>query len=81
LAGALEISVDFSKITRALWEVYLKHEPDILRNVETVGEDWSRPSNQDAAKLAALDTQLAGLINDGFMVACRRPSSSSSKKR
>lgn len=75
LASSLGIRVDFSKISRALWDIYLRHEEDILRNVSE-DEQWHRPANSEAAKLAELDEKIAKLINDGFMVACRRPSSS-----
>lgn len=71
LGAALGVSVDFSKVTRALWDVYLRHQEDILRNVPE-GELWERPANNDAAGLAELDQRIADLINDGFMVACRR---------
>lgn len=72
LGAALGVSVDFSKVTRALWDVYLRHQEDILRNVPE-GELWERPANNDAAGLAELDQRLADLINEGLMVACRRP--------
>lgn len=72
LGAALGVSVDFSKLTRALWDVYMRHQEDILRNVPE-GETWQRPANNDAAGLAELDERLADLINDGLMVACRRP--------
>ena len=72
LGAALGVSVDFSKVTRALWDVYLRHQEDILRNVPD-GVLWERPANNDAAGLAELDERLADLINEGFMVACRRP--------
>lgn len=72
LGSALGVSVDFSKVTRALWDVYLRHQDDILRNVPE-GEVWERPANNDAAGLAELDQRIADLINEGLMVACRRP--------
>lgn len=75
LGSALGVSVDFSKLTRALWDVYLRHQDDILRNVPE-GESWQRPANNDAAGLAELDERIANLINDGLMVACRRPTNS-----
>ena len=75
LGAALGVSVDFSKVTRALWDIYLRHQEDILRNVPD-DETWERPANNDAVGLAALDERLADLINDGLMVACRRPKNS-----
>ena len=72
LGAKLGISIDFSKLTRALWEVYLRHEEDILRNVPADGT-WERPANQDAVGLAELDEQIAKLVEDGFMVASMRP--------
>lgn len=75
LSAALGVSVDFSKVTRALWDVYIRHQEDILRNVPE-GEIWERPANNDAAGLAELDQRIADLINEGLMVACRRPNNS-----
>lgn len=72
LGAALGVSVDFSKLTRALWDVYMRHQEDILRNVPDDAA-WERPANNDAAGLAELDERLADLINDGLMIACRRP--------
>lgn len=72
LGAALGARVDFSKLTRALWEVYLRHEEDILKNVPEDG-NWQRPSNSDAVGLAELDEQLADLLNEGLMIASRRP--------
>jgi len=72
LGGQLGLSMDFSKVTRALWDVYLRHEEDILRNIPA-GEYWKRPSNSDALGLAELDERVADLINEGFMVASKRP--------
>lgn len=71
LAAKLGVKVDFSKITRALWQVYLKHEEDVLRNA-TNGMTRQRPANDDAIGLAELDEQLARLVNDGLIVAGRR---------
>lgn len=75
LGAALGVSIDFSKVTRALWEVYTRHQEDILRNVPE-GETWERPANNDAAGLAELDERLVDLVNEGLMVACRRPKNS-----
>jgi hypothetical protein len=66
------IPVDFSKVTRALWEVYLRHEEDILRNVPS-GESWIRPANNDAAGLAEMEGRLSTLIEEGLLVASMRP--------
>ena len=71
LGAELGISVDFSKLTRALWECYLKHETDIVRNVPQ-GEEWRRPSNSDGVGLAELDEQLTELVNEGLLMAGRR---------
>lgn len=72
LSAELGVTLDFSKVTRALWEIYLRHEDDILRNVPS-DEVWIRPSNNDALGMAELDDRLARLLNDGLMVASRRP--------
>lgn len=71
LGAELGIRVDFSKLTRALWECYLKHEKDILRSVPE-GEEWRRPGNNDGVGLAELDEQLTELVNEGFLLAGRR---------
>lgn len=72
LGARLGVRLDFSKLTRALWDAYLRHEDDILRNVPD-DEIWERPSNGDAVGLADLDKRLSDLVNDGFMIASRRP--------
>ena len=71
LSATLGISVDMSKITRALWEVYLQHEEEILRSMPT-GMPNRRPANYDAVGLAELDEKLAELIGEGLMMACMR---------
>ena len=72
LGARLGVSVDFSKLTRALWSVYLRHEEDILRDAPE-DETWERPPNNDAVGLAALDQKLAELVNAGLMMASQRP--------
>lgn len=72
LSAELGVDIDTSKVSRALWDVFLQHLEDIIRNVPT-DETWIRPSNDDAVGLAELDARIAALINDGFMVASRRP--------
>lgn len=72
LSAALGVDIDTSKVSRALWDVFLQHLEDIIRNVP-VDETWERPSNDDAVGLAQLDARIARLINDGLMVASRRP--------
>lgn len=61
----------FRKMTRALWDIYFRHEDDILRNVPE-GTTWGCPSTSNADELAALDHHLAELLNDGLMAACLR---------
>ena len=73
VGAATGARVDFSKMTRALWEVYLRHEEDILRNIPEGDGGWERPSNSDTVGLAELDERIATLLNDGLMVASRRP--------
>ena len=72
LAERLGVYVDASKITRALWEFYLRHEDDILRNVPA-DKQLVRPSNNDAVGMAEFDEQLADLVDDGLLVASMRP--------
>ena len=72
LSSKLGVTIDFSKMTRALWSVYLQHEEDILRNIPE-GESWQRPANNDPIGMAEFDQNLSDLVNEGFMVASRRP--------
>ncbi len=72
LAAQLGIRMDTSKLTRALWEIYLTHEQEILRSVQHVEGLDERPSNRDAIALAEFDEKLAKLIGEGLMVACMR---------
>lgn len=72
LGARLGISVDFSKLTRALWEIYLQNEDDILKQLQGVG-GWKRPANNDPVGLAELDERLAEAIGEGLMVASMRP--------
>lgn len=71
LSATLGISVDMSKISRALWEVYLQHEEEILRSMPNDMPN-KRPANYDAVGLAELDEMLAELIGEGLMMACMR---------
>jgi len=71
LSATLGISVDMSKITRALWEVYLRHEEEILRSMPE-NMPSKRPANYDAVGLAELDEKLAELVGEGLMMACMR---------
>ncbi len=75
LAERLGVYTDVSKITRALWEAYLRHEDDILRNIPS-DNSLVRPANNDAVGMAEFDEKLADLISDGFMVASMRPRNS-----
>jgi len=72
LAAQLGLRMDTSKLTRALWEIYLTHEQEILRSVQHVEGLAERPSNRDAIALAEFDEQLAALIGEGLMMACMR---------
>lgn len=71
LAATLNTSVDMSKITRALWEVYLQHEEEILRSAPNA-TTRERPANNDAVGLAEFDEQLATIIGDGLLIASMR---------
>ena len=72
LSAQLGTATDFSKITRALWELYLRHEDDVLRNVPP-DSVWKRPRNGDTVAMAEFDQRLADLMHEGLMIACRRP--------
>lgn len=72
LAAQLGIRMDASKLTRALWEIYLTHEQEILRSVQHAEGITERPPNTDAVALAEFDEQLAELIGEGLMMACMR---------
>lgn len=71
LAAQLGTNVDMSKITRALWDVYLRHEDEILRSIPA-DQPTRRPANNDAVGLAELDERLAELIGEGLMMASMR---------
>ena len=71
LGAHLGTSVDMSKITRALWDVYLRHEEEILRSLPA-DQPSRRPANNDAVGLAELDERLADMIGEGLMMACMR---------
>lgn len=71
LSSQLGIRLEMSKITRALWEVYIKHEDDILRSMST-GGPTERPSNTDPVALAEFDEQLAEMIAEGLRLSGMR---------
>ncbi len=64
-------SIDVSKVTRALWEIYLRHEQDVLRNLPR-DEVWENPATHDAVAMARLDERLTEVLDEGLMVAGRR---------
>ena len=72
LSATLGIGVDLSKITRALWEIYLTHEEEILRSLPDDAVPAKRPANHDAIGLAELDERLASMIGEGLMMASMR---------
>lgn len=72
LAAQLGVRMDTSKLTRALWEIYLTHEQEILRSVQHAEGLTERPPNTDAVALAEFDEKLAELIGEGLMMACMR---------
>lgn len=72
LSSAVRSKIDFSKITRVLWQVYLRHEEDILRNV-TEDDHLPTPRTGDDVGLAKLEEDLKKVINRGLMIASRRP--------
>lgn len=72
LAARLGTSMDFSKVTRALWEVYVRHEEEILRQIDP-SMTWTRPANNDTVGLAELEDRLAEVIEEALlMVSMRR---------
>lgn len=71
LSARLGVSVDVSKLTRALWEIYLRYEEDIIKQAPADAQ-WDRPSNQDAVGLAELDQSIAELIENALLVASMR---------
>lgn len=72
LSATVGIGVDLSKITRALWEIYLTHEEEILRSLPADAVPAKRPANHDAIGLAELDERLANMIGEGLMMASMR---------
>lgn len=71
LGAQLGVSLDFSKVTRALWEIYVRYEKDVLRNIPEATA-WHRPSNNDVVGMAELDERLADLLADGLIFASRQ---------
>ena len=71
-SAAVGSKIDFSKITRTLWQIYLQHEDDIIRNVAD-GEELGHPGTSDVVGLALLEEEVVELINRGLMLASRRP--------
>lgn len=75
LSAAVGCNVDWSKMTRALWDVYLRHEKFILASLpEDVS--WSEPSVRDRAAMAAFEAEIADLLNSGLILAARTPKKS-----
>jgi len=75
LSAAVGCNVDWSKMTRALWDVYLRHEKFILASLpEDVS--WSEPSVRDRAAMAAFEAEIAELLNSGLILAARTPKKS-----
>lgn len=79
LSAQLGIKVDFSKLSRALWEVYLRNEDDILRNVPE-DETWEMPPTADQLGQAKLEEKLVGVLNTGLLAASHRPRSARGRK-
>lgn len=71
LSAEVGARVGYARMTRALWDLYLRYEEDILRQIPA-GSVWERPSNTDAVELAKLDARLSELMAQGFSVASRR---------
>lgn len=45
IGAQLGVSLDFSNVTRALWEIYVRYEEDILRSIPE-GTAWYRTTTQ-----------------------------------
>ena len=71
LSARLGVNVDLSKLTRALWEIYLRHEEDIIKQAPN-DANWERPSNNDAVGLAELDESIAEVIENALLLASMR---------
>ena len=72
LSSAVQTRVDFSKLTRVLWQVYRRHEDDILRAAD--GVQLPRKAQRgNAVDAAAFEEKLARVIHRGLMAASRRP--------
>lgn len=65
VSGKLGATIDFAKLTRALWSVLLEHQDDIVERLP-VDEEWSRPANADPAGCAEFDLRLSKAMEDAI---------------
>jgi hypothetical protein len=66
LAGALRTKVNFSHVSRCLWQLYLAHEDEILDRVRRHCQ-LARPHNADAQALAAFEDELVQAITKAIV--------------
>lgn len=72
LAGALRLKVNFSHVSRVLWQLYLRHEDEILARVRKHCQQLSRPHNGDGQALAAFEEELVREITLAVVNAPQR---------
>lgn len=72
LAGAIRTKVNFSHVSRVLWQLYLAHEDEILDRVRKHCQKLSRPHNGDAQALAAFEEELVHAITQAVVNAPQR---------
>jgi len=72
LAGALRTKVNFSHVSRVLWQLYLAHEDEILDRARRHCQELSRPHNGDAQALAAFEEELVRAITQAVVNSPQR---------
>lgn len=72
LAGTLRAKVNFSHVSRVLWQLYLIHEDEILARVRKHCRQLTRPHNADAQALAAFEEELVRTITQAVVNAPQR---------
>jgi hypothetical protein len=72
LAGTIRAKVNFSHISRVLWQLYLAHEDEILDRARKHCKQLARPHNGDAQALAAFEEELVRAITQAVVNAPQR---------
>ncbi|MCG8408640.1 MAG: hypothetical protein MI923_25840 [Phycisphaerales bacterium] len=72
LGATLGTDVNFSQVTRCLWELYLNHEDDVLDRFGRAGSSLRRPSNSDAQGIAQFEDAMTSIIDAAVAGGRRR---------